>query len=311
MNTKNFWDAVNDLSSKLFKVYSVINKLADNDAGYCYASNDGIGAKAKKHPVNISKDISELIDLGYLFSIELKDGFITKERRLYTAENLKTYMQDKKNFENLLKTFTEEVNEIIVFYNERNPHPKKHNLTVSKNANGAVSENANGAVSENAKVTILSNLSKTELSEEPSESASVKKVLSKREKVKIVLETEEIELDYAFITELCKKYNFLTIVDLVRSIDKKADSHGAYLRKIIKEKGFDKVIQSEPKEVAPVLPVEVPNVVDEIKKEVQSREKLITEYLTAVNIKDVQSLDKFNKENLNNMLRRSGYELCM
>lgn len=315
MNTKNFWDAVNDLSSKLFKVYSVINKLADNEVGYCYASNDGIAAKAKKHPVNISKDISELITLGYLFSIEIKDGFITKERRLYTAENLKTYMQDKKNFENLLKTFSEEINETHVFYNERNPHPKRHNLAVSKNANGAFSENANGAVSENAKVTILSNLSKTELSEEPSESDSEKKVLSKREKVRMVLEVEEIFLDYAFITYLVKNFNYMTIVELVMAVDKKAECHGAYLRQIIKQKGFDKLKQSEPKKE---VSVEVPQVVEviETKKEAQTKEEIEQNFLSELSLmgvkaEKVEDLDTFNKKLLNDTLRRAGHELCM
>ena len=73
MNNKTFWDAVRDLPGTLFKTYSVINRLADNEVGYCFSKNATISEKmGGKHPTLVSADISKLIEKGYLFSLEIK-----------------------------------------------------------------------------------------------------------------------------------------------------------------------------------------------------------------------------------------------
>lgn len=120
MNNKNFWDAMQDLSPALFKTYAAINKLADNEVGYCFATNESISIKLNKHEKSISRDISELIELGYLFANQIKIGFKVIERRLYTAENIKTYMKDQKNISNLIKTTLVEKDKIFYYYNETN-----------------------------------------------------------------------------------------------------------------------------------------------------------------------------------------------
>ena len=116
MNNKNFWDAMQDLSPALFKTYAAINKLADNEVGYCFATNESISIKLNKHEKSISRDISELIELGYLFANQIKIGFKVIERRLYTAENIKTYMNDQKNISNLIKTTMVEKDKILSLY---------------------------------------------------------------------------------------------------------------------------------------------------------------------------------------------------
>lgn len=120
MNNKNFWDAMQDLSPALFKTYAAINKLSDNEVGYCFATNEGISIKLNKHEKSISRDISELIELGYLFANQIKIGFKVIERRLYTSENIKTYMKDQKNISNLIKTTVVEKEKIFYYYNENN-----------------------------------------------------------------------------------------------------------------------------------------------------------------------------------------------
>ena len=120
MNNKTFWDAVRDLPGALFKTYSVINRLADNEVGYCFSKNATISEKmGGKHTTLVSADISKLIEKGYLFSLEIKKGFIVIERRLYTAENYKQYLEDKKNIDNLVPTEIIKKDGIIFFTNER------------------------------------------------------------------------------------------------------------------------------------------------------------------------------------------------
>lgn len=120
MNNKTFWDAVRDLPGALFKTYSVINRLADNEVGYCFSKNATISEKmGGKHTTLVSADISKLIEKGYLFSLEIKKGFIVVERRLYTAENYKQYLEDKKNIDNLIPTEIVKKDGIIFFTNER------------------------------------------------------------------------------------------------------------------------------------------------------------------------------------------------
>lgn len=159
MQTKTFWDACKDLSSGLFKTYAAVHKLCDNDVGYCFSKNETIGKKIKKHEVNVSKDVSELIKLGYLFSIEIKKGYVTLERRIYTLEQAKLYMEDKANIEGLYITTYKEIKGVLFFTNERYLDGEKRETTINKNANGenTASENAKGTVSENANGTVSEN----------------------------------------------------------------------------------------------------------------------------------------------------------
>lgn len=126
MNNKNFWDAMQDLPPALFKTYAAINKLSDNEVGYCFATNESISNKLNKHEKSISRDISELIELGYLFANQIKVGFKVIERRLYTAENIKTYIKDQKNISNLIKTTMKDIEGVFYYYNEANPAGNKN-----------------------------------------------------------------------------------------------------------------------------------------------------------------------------------------
>lgn len=145
MNNKNFWDAMQDLSPALFKTYAAINKLADNEVGYCFATNGSISAKLNKHEKSISRDISDLIELGYLFVNQIKVGFKVTERRLYTAENVKTYMIDKKNISNLIKTTMKEIEGVFYYYNETN---SASNKSVTRKNTGNKFEDGTGNISE-------------------------------------------------------------------------------------------------------------------------------------------------------------------
>lgn len=145
MNNKNFWDAMKDLSPTLFKTYAAISKLSDNQIGYCFATNKSISTKLNKHEKSISRDISELIELGYLFVNQLKIGFTVIERRLYTSENIKTYMKDQKNISNLIKTTMTEVEGITYYYNEVN---STSNKTVTRKHTGNKFEDGAGNNSE-------------------------------------------------------------------------------------------------------------------------------------------------------------------
>ena len=136
MNNKNFWAAMQELSAPLFKTYAAIHKLSDNEVGYCFATNESISIKLNKHEKSISRDISDLIELGYLFSNVIKSGFKVVERRLYTSENLKTFIEDQKNIKNLIKTKIEIIDEISYYYNEKNS-----NVTGNKSVTGKVASN--------------------------------------------------------------------------------------------------------------------------------------------------------------------------
>ena len=162
MQTKTFWDACSDLSTGLFKTYAAIHKLCDNDVGYCFSKNETIGGKIKKHENSISRDISELIEKGYLFSIEIKKGYITAERRIYTVEQAKLYMEDKENIENLQITTYKKVDGVLFFTNERYLDGVLR-ITINKNVNGedTVNENVNGADNEIVNGTVNKNVKQT------------------------------------------------------------------------------------------------------------------------------------------------------
>ena len=134
MQTKTFWDACSDLSTGLFKTFAAIHRLCNNEIGYCFAKNDYIGKKLNKHEKSISRDISELIEKGYLFSIEIKKGCVVAERRLYPVEQAKLYMEDKANIENLITTTYKEKDGITLYTNERYENGvKREKNTSNKN----------------------------------------------------------------------------------------------------------------------------------------------------------------------------------
>ncbi|MBN1469413.1 MAG: hypothetical protein JW924_11875 [Fusobacteriaceae bacterium] len=302
----NFWTAARELSSKLFFTYAIIDKLTSDDIGYCFAKNESIGKKADKHPSNISKAISELIELKYLYVLEIKVGFVVSERRLYTERYYKKYLEDKENATNLWKTYYEEIGEIIYYYNERNPHPKFHkeyieNLTNGKIANGTQSEIATGTDGEIAKYNCSYNnlTNKTEITEEP-DSDIDKKSFSKTNKIKKVLEIEKINLDDSFITELSNKYDFELIVKLIQSIPKDTKNHGGYLRGIIKNLNVipkKETLKAEINE-------EKQETVKPIKK---SRDSMILEFCQETNCQ-IGNIPNYLKNILNKALKESNYE---
>jgi len=142
MNNKDFWEAVRELSPKLFMTYSVIYKLSDNEVGYCYARNKSISEKIGKSIVRVSGDIGELKKLGYLNTIEInKKGNYCEERRIYTNNNYKTFLEDSKKIKKLIKTTTEIKNNVIYFYNERNQVKTVPNRGIVKNDNRGIVKN--------------------------------------------------------------------------------------------------------------------------------------------------------------------------
>lgn len=301
----NFWTAARELSSKLFFTYAIIDKLASDDIGYCFAKNESIAKRADKHPSNISKAISELIALEYLYVLEIKVGFVVIERRLYTEKYYKKYLEDKENINNLWKTYYEEIGEIIYYYNERNPHSKFHkenieNLTNGKIATGANSEIAKGTDGEIAKYNCSYNnlTNKTEKTEEAV--SDVLKILSFRDKIKIVLDFEKISLDENFITELTNKFDYDTLVSLIKLIPKNSKNHGGYLRGILKNNN------SEQKTKEPKTPVELPK--EEPKQTKKSKDEIVTEFLKETGY-SMNNLPNLQKNILNGTLKRSGYEI--
>lgn len=164
MQTKTFWDACSDLSTGLFKTFAAIHRLCNNEIGYCFAKNDYIGKKLNKHEKSISRDISELIEKGYLFSIEIKKGCVVAERRLYPIEQAKLYMEDKANIENLIITTYKEKNGITLYTNERYENGvKKEKIASNKNVTGKFTSNENATGASNKSVTGTGNENVTEI----------------------------------------------------------------------------------------------------------------------------------------------------
>lgn len=143
MNNKTFWEAMQELSPALFKTYVAIHKLADNEVGYCFATNEYISEKINKHEKSVSRDIADLIEKGYLYSNVIKKGFAIIERRLYTVENLKTYLSDKENIKLLIKTTTKEVEGIIYFFNENKNNTSNRCVTGNNTGNKFVTCTSN------------------------------------------------------------------------------------------------------------------------------------------------------------------------
>lgn len=163
MQTKTFWDACSDLSTGLFKTFAAIHRLCNNEIGYCFAKNDYIGKKLNKHEKSISRDISELIEKGYLFSIEIKKGCVVAERRLYPVEQAKLYMEDKTNIENLITTTYKEKDGITLYTNERYENGvKREKNTSNKNVTSKFTGNKNATGTSNENVTGTGNKNVTE-----------------------------------------------------------------------------------------------------------------------------------------------------
>lgn len=164
MQTKTFWDACSDLSTGLFKTFVAIHRLCNNEIGYCFAKNDYIGKKLNKHEKSISRDISELIKLGYLFYIEIKKGCVVAERRLYPIEQAKLYMEDKANIENLITTTYKEKDGITIYTNERYENGvKKEKIASNKNVTGKFTGNEIVTGAGNKDVTGTGNKNVTEI----------------------------------------------------------------------------------------------------------------------------------------------------
>ncbi|MGL5150726.1 MAG: helix-turn-helix domain-containing protein [Clostridium sp.] len=215
MNNKNFWDAMQDLSPALFKTYAAINKLSDNEVGYCFATNESISIKLNKHEKSISRDISELIELGYLFANQIKIGFKVIERRLYTAENIKTYMKDQKNISNLIKTTMKEIEGVFYYYNESN---STGNKSVTRKYTGNKFEDGTGNNYEertgNKNVTVTNtnitntNSTTTEINTEPKKESSSSlflNILDSSTKANILSSNPNItEAEFNTLYEKCK-----------------------------------------------------------------------------------------------------------
>lgn len=214
MNNKNFWDAMQDLSPALFKTYAAINKLADNEVGYCFATNESISIKLNKHEKSISRDISELIELGYLFANQIKIGFKVIERRLYTAENIKTYMKDQKNISNLIKTTMKDIEGVFYYYNEAN---LAGNKSVTRKYTGNKIEDGTGNNFEertgNKNVTVTNtnitntNSTTTEINTKPKKESSSQflNILDSSTKANILSSNPNItEVEFNALYEKCK-----------------------------------------------------------------------------------------------------------
>lgn len=214
MNNKNFWDAMQDLSPALFKTYAAINKLADNEVGYCFATNESISIKLNKHEKSISRDISELIELGYLFANQIKIGFKVIERRLYTAENIKTYMKDQKNISNLIKTTMKDIEGVFYYYNEANLAGNKsvtRKYTGNKIEDGTSNNFEERTGNKNVTVTNTNitntNSTTTEINTEPKKESSSQflNILDSSTKANILSSNPNItEVEFNALYEKCK-----------------------------------------------------------------------------------------------------------
>ena len=141
MNTRDMWEAMKELSDKQFKIYMAVHKLADNDVGYCFASDEHIGEKVNKVRKNVNEGVNELIRLGFLNVLKINQGFKVIERRLYTADCYKNFLKDSKL--KIVKTTYEKKrdkkgNEYIVYYNEKNLKKSTSNDSVTGTSNDSV-----------------------------------------------------------------------------------------------------------------------------------------------------------------------------
>lgn len=173
---------------------------------------------------------------------------------------------------------------------------------VPQNEQGVFLEMNKGCSSEgttnNSSIKITNLLNKTEKTEEPV--SDVLKTLSFRDKIKIVLDFEKISLDENFITELTNKFDYDTLVSLIKLIPKDSKNHGGYLRGILKNSN------SEPKTKEPKTSVELPK--EKPKQTKKSKDEIVTEFLKETGY-SMNNLPNFQKNILNGTLKRSGYEI--
>lgn len=298
MNNKTFWEVFAELGSKDFKTYAGISRLADNELGYCFATNKSIAEKCNKNFQVVSRDINDLIKKGYLFSIEIKEKSNTIERRLYTCENYMSYVKDNNNLDNLVKTTYKVIEGIVYLENER----KK--LPIDQKVDTPIYQKVDTPIDQKVDLTI-SNIYLSNINSKTEEPVSVsEKILSKTEKVKFVLNTEKVQLDFKFINELVNKYDFETIVELIKLVPKDAENQGAYLRGIIKNTK-PKTNNQKQKEATKKEVVEAPKV--EEPKEKKSRKEIIDEFCIESNCQ-IENIPTFLKNILNKTLEGLNYE---
>lgn len=92
MTSGELWKAASELPDKLFKLYMVIDKLADNNVSYCFASDETIANICGENKNIIKTSISDLINLNFLNCVLVVNG----ERRLYTNSGYKQYTNSQK-----------------------------------------------------------------------------------------------------------------------------------------------------------------------------------------------------------------------
>ena len=140
MRNDIFWKALKELTPKTFITYSALDKLSDNEVGYCFASNKALAEKIGKNYKTISVDINLLKELGYIKFIEInKKGNYVEERRLYV--DFDNFFRDKENEENLIKTTVKNINGILTFVNERMGIPENEDRGIPENEEGTISNN--------------------------------------------------------------------------------------------------------------------------------------------------------------------------
>ena len=291
MNKKDFWNAVETLSPPLFKTYCVINELSNNDVDYCFSGGEYLEKKLGKDKDNITKDIKKLIDLGFLNIIYLKSGFKIIERRIYTAKNYKTYLEDLENFQNLIVTTYETIDGATVYYNERS----QKNAT-DKNVGSANDKNIGGADDKNVG-QIDTNINNKILNSKTEEPVTVS---DKESKIRFIANIEKVKLDEKFIKELANKFSLEKITEWFKAVpqDKKSNA-GAYIRGIIKNQKLDsvpKIITKTPEKVeATEEPLNTPKMSE---KEVRE---------TFLDGREIKDLEPQQLQILNDTLRRMGY----
>ncbi len=298
MNTKDFWIALDELSPRLFTTYAAISKLSDNEVGYCFSSNQGISAKLGKHKDNVSRDISDLIEKGFLHVIEIKRGFVVVERRLYSNAGYKTYIEDKNNLANLKKTTYEKKGESenIVYYNEKNIKP-----TNDKTIIGTNDENNKGTDDKNVKLTISNiNLSKSNYQ---------KKYLKEKNNSNInkQYKTDPEILKKMFKNEKFDK-NFIKYLYINYTIEEISFTYEKSKNKKNVAKYMRKCLENLPKNVyIPKTYVNIKETKNIIKKKMTTKE-IIKNFLEIEKVKELKKLSKYTKELLNKTLINSGYK---
>lgn len=292
MNKKDFWNAVETLSPPLFKTYCVINELSNNDVDYCFSGGEYLEKKLGKDKDNITKDIKKLIDLGFLNVIYLKSGFKIIERRIYTAKNYKTYLEDLENFQNLIVTTYENIDGAPVYYNERS----QKNAT-DKNIGGVNDKNIGGADDKNVG-QIDTNINNKILNSKTEEPVAVS---DKESKIRFIANIEKIKLDKKFIKELANKFSLEKITEWLKAVpqDKKSNNAGAYIRGIIKNQKLDSVPKTVTKKSEKIKTIEEP-----LNTPKMSEKELRDTFLDGRQIKD---LEPQQLQILNDTLRRMGY----